>query len=477
MRDELHASSPVDEQTGASLGLPKRPQPKQSSGGSSMNGPLYMQTSGSNVVLVRKLKRKEESFWRAAARWFVENQVGLSFNLIALLFLAHGFIPKARSVTHKFFHLSYLNDTTGRYGVGIDDVYLIAFCVVAFTGLRAWTMEYVLAPIAKMGGVTKRKDLTRFSEQAWLLVYYCFLWPLGMYIYCNSPHYLNLRELWTAWPNREMDGLMKGYILVQWAFWIQQILVIHVEEKRKDHYQMLSHHFVTCALISSCYSYHHTRVGNLILVIMDVVDLFLPLAKCLKYAGYTTICDYLFGLFMISWLLARHVTYCAVCWSIYAHTPEIMPTGCFKGSNNNLVGPVDPPPGYGYLLEPFYNSSGHVCYNETVKWAFLTPLIILQFITIFWFTLIIRVAVKVLRGAGAEDTRSDDEAVAEESEDEYVYEEAEALKQDVGVESLDLKGWERRHGKFQSSSSGVSLPGHSDRKELLGRIGCDKQVD
>ena len=110
----------------------------------------------------------------------MEPRLGLSFNLIALLFLAHGFIPKARSVTHKFFHLSYLNDTTGRYGVGIDDVYLIAFCVVAFTGLRAWTMEYVLAPIAKMGGVTKRKDLTRFSEQAWLLVYYCFLWPLGM---------------------------------------------------------------------------------------------------------------------------------------------------------------------------------------------------------------------------------------------------------------------------------------------------------
>lgn len=181
---------------------------------------------------------------------------------------------------------------------------------------------------------------------------------------------------------------------------------------------------------------------------------------------------------MLSWLLARHVTYCMVCWSIYAHTPEIMPTGCFKGSNDNMIGPVDPPPGYGYLLEPFFNSSGHVCYNETVKWAFLTPLIALQFITIFWFTLILRVAIKVLRGDGAEDNRSDDEAEAEEDEEEYVYEEAEALKEDVGVEGLDLKSWERRHGvKVHSSSSGVSLPGHSDRKELLGRIGCEKQVE
>lgn len=443
-----------------------------------MNGPLYMQKSGSNVVLVRKLKRKEEGTWRQLARWFVENQIGLSFNLIALIFLANAFIPKARAFTHKFYNLCYYNPETGRYAVGFDDAYFITFCIIAFTGLRAWTMEYILAPIAKLQGITKRKELTRFSEQAWLMVYYFVFWPLGVYIYCHSPHYMNLRGLWTAWPDREVDVLMKGYILGQWAFWLQQILVIHIEERRKDHMQMLIHHLITCTLLYSSYGYHHTRVGNLILIIMDVVDLFLPLAKCLKYAGYTNLCDYVFGLFMVSWLVARHVIYVMVCWSIYAHTPEIMPTGCFKGSNNNLVGPVEPPPGLSYLFEPFYDPNGHVCYNETIKWAFLTPLILLQFITIFWFTMVIRVAMRVLRGHGAEDSRSDDEACGDEDEEEYVYEEAEPLEEEVGVEALDLKNWERRHGvKIQSSSTGVSLPGHSDRKELLGRIGCEKQVE
>lgn len=100
--------------------------------------------------------------------------------MIALLFLAHFFIPKARAVTHKFFHLCYHNPDTGKYGAGIDDGHLIALCIVLFTGLRAWTMEYVLAPIAKSQGISKPKDLTRFSEQAWLLVYYCFFWPLGV---------------------------------------------------------------------------------------------------------------------------------------------------------------------------------------------------------------------------------------------------------------------------------------------------------
>lgn len=155
-----------------------------------------------------------------------------------------------------------------------------------------------------------------------------------------------------------------------------------------------------------------------------------------------------------------------------------MPTGCFKGSNSNLIGPVDPPAGWTYLLEPFFDSKGHVCYNETVKWAFLTPLILLQFITIFWFSLIVRVAIKVIRGNNADDSRSDEEGGEDEDEDEFIYEEAEPLKEEVGVEGLDLKSWERRHGlKIQGNSSGVSLPGHSDRKELLGRIGCEKQVE
>lgn len=104
---------------------------------------------------------------------------GLSFNLLALLFLAHSFIPKARPHTTKFFNLSYYNADSGKYRTGFDDAYFIAFCITAFTGLRAATMEYLLAPLAKLQGVTERKTLTRFSEQAWLLVYYSFFWTLG----------------------------------------------------------------------------------------------------------------------------------------------------------------------------------------------------------------------------------------------------------------------------------------------------------
>lgn len=189
---------------------------------------------------------------------------------------------------------------------------------------------------------------------------------------------------------------------------------------------------------------------------------------------------------MLSWVLARHVFYLTVCWSIYAHTPEIMTVGCYSGPSDNMTGPHDPPAGWGYLVEPLYNPEGNLCYTPTVKWAFLGFLLGLQFLTLLWLILIVKVAVRVVKGTGADDVRSDDDVAEEEEEEEENDNEIEegqedvVYAQEVGVEDIDFKGWGKRSGvrKRTTGTSSVSLPGHhSDRKELLGRIGCEKQVD
>ena len=87
-----------------------------------------------------------------------------------------------------------------------------------------------------------------------------------------------MKELWTDWPTRELPYITKFYILGQWSFWLQQVLVINIEERRKDYWQMLTHHVVTIGLISTSYAYHFTRIGNLILILMDVVDIFFPVS-------------------------------------------------------------------------------------------------------------------------------------------------------------------------------------------------------
>ncbi|KAF7868658.1 hypothetical protein EAF04_005188 [Stromatinia cepivora] len=185
-------------------------------------------------------------------------------------------------------------------------------------------MDYVLMPFSKKAGVKRVRDQARFCEQAWLLVYYSVFWTMGMYIMITSDYWLNLKNMWTNLPIREISGLSKWYTLAQYAFWVQQFLVLHVEKRRKDHWQMFAHHVVTTLLIFCSYCYHQTRVANLILCIMDVVDLFFPTAKCLKYAGYDVLCNIMFGLFMIVWVAARHVIFMMATYSVYAHSDTLV---------------------------------------------------------------------------------------------------------------------------------------------------------
>jgi len=97
----------------------------------------------------------------------------------------------------------------------------------------------------------------------------------NQYLLYNSPYWFNMEEFWTDYPVHEVSGLFKWYYLAQFAFCLQQIFVLNIEEWRKDHWQMFAHHIITCALVSASYTHHLTRVGHAILCVMDVIDIML----------------------------------------------------------------------------------------------------------------------------------------------------------------------------------------------------------
>ena len=188
---------------------------------------------------------------------------------------------------------------------------------------------------------------------------------------------------------------------------------------------------------------------------------------------------------MLVWVVTRHILYLMVVYSIYTHIPEKIEYGCYSGGAQNVTGPFVIPDGYGHLIDPFRDPKGLVCWNDNIKMAFLYVLLALQFILLVWFGMIMKVAMKVLRGGEAEDSRSDDEdeedaeEIEEQSKDrKRTYEkpiELAPFEEEVGVEGISLRNQRsspaRRFRKGGGMASGVTL--HSDRKELLGRIGCD----
>ncbi len=152
-----------------------------------------------------------------------------------------------------------------------------------------------VAPLSRRKEQRKiHRSVLRFAEQGWQFVYYTTLWSYGFvcffvaspvhvetdfqqYIHRNVPTaVLNPTQLWLDYPHRTLAGPLKLYYIIETAFYTHQILIINAEARRKDHWQMMTHHVITVFLMGASYYYNLTRIGCLIMVLMDFCDIILP---------------------------------------------------------------------------------------------------------------------------------------------------------------------------------------------------------
>ncbi|KAF8076331.1 TLC domain-containing protein [Lyophyllum atratum] len=230
------------------------------------------------------------------------------------------------------------------------------------------------------------RSVLRFAEQGWSVVYFTLQWSFGVYIHRNLPtRIFDPTDLWQNYPHIPLAGPLKFYYLTQNAFYIHQVLILNAEARRKDHIQMMAHHVITVFLMATSYFSNFTRVGCLIMVLMDSCDIFLPLAKMIRYIEISQLaCDLTFAFFLISWLITRHFLFLFVIFSTYYDLPRLVP---FRWSVEEGL----------YL-------------TKTAWLFFVSALSALQVLQIIWCGMICRIAWRVLTtDKGASDDRSDDE--------------------------------------------------------------------
>ncbi|KAF8639648.1 hypothetical protein AX17_000913 [Amanita inopinata Kibby_2008] len=230
------------------------------------------------------------------------------------------------------------------------------------------------------------RSVLRFAEQGWSFVYYTMQWSFGLYVNRNLPTRLfDAKDLWLNYPHIPLAAPLKFYYLAQTAFYLHQVLIINAEARRKDHVQMMTHHVITIILMGLSYYTNFTRIGCLIMVLMDWCDIFLPLAKMIRYLGISQVaCDATFAIFLVSWLITRHVLFIFVIKSTYYDCPRVI----------------------GFVWDPEIGS-----YLSAPVWLGFTVLLFaLQILQMIWFWMICRVAWRVISGKGATDERSDDDS-------------------------------------------------------------------
>lgn len=221
-----------------------------------------------------------------------------------------------------------------------------------------------------------------------------------------------------------------------------------------------------------------------------------------------TACDIAFGVFVVSWFLTRHVFYMMVCWSIYSYAPVDMAPGCYLADSSSTTTHFIPASNttdfaahggfeiWSNLLKAYTDRNGPICWNPSIRYYFLALLLILQVLCCIWFSFIVKIVYKVLQGTGADDIRSDDECSDDNDDEELEHDPTSTIfnlastcaesgmsalprEEEVGVDALTFSringaSHRRQVRRETSRSSGISIPGHADRKDLLGRIGCDK---
>ncbi|ORC86742.1 putative dihydroceramide synthase [Trypanosoma theileri] len=136
----------------------------------------------------------------------------------------------------------------------------------------------------------QRIKLKKFQTQVWLALFYILSTAFGYYVQWDKPWFgfpvneANRISLLTPHPYNPEPKLLH-YYCYGLGFYLSEIVSMFMEHdmKRSDFFEYLLHHIVTIALIviSHC-SYEH-RFGAYVLFIHDASDIMLALSKSINY--------------------------------------------------------------------------------------------------------------------------------------------------------------------------------------------------
>ena len=268
------------------------------------------------------------------------------------------------------------------------------FVALVLSVVRAVVVPRVLGPLAgwclRSKSTKKNKKLhKKFVEVAWRVVTHTSVFLLGISNLLRVPWSRDTGTCWKNYPHTTVPTMVYWYYMAELGVYLHEFVSIFGETRKSDFWAMVVHHVSTVTLISASYLLNFIPVGYLVMVLHDPVDVVLETAKVLFYMGRARpwalrAANHLFIVFAVTYFVTRLVLY-----------PFIILRASLFGFQEYM----DWFPGA--TLINFF-------------------LVTLQFLHIFWMSLIIKSAVKkVVSGADTvEDSRSDDEEDGTDGEEE-----------------------------------------------------------
>lgn len=231
----------------------------------------------------------------------------------------------------------------------------------------------------------KRLQLAKFAQSLMEAIFYGGFTLIGLRIVPSQEWIWPSAKWWMGFAeggHEVMRADLRCYYIMYAARYFQCSVSVLLEPKRKDMLEMMVHHVVTVLVVFISYVYGWNRIGVVVMVLLDPADVPLHLAKLCKYTAEASknklwqwVADRLFEVFAVMFFITRLLFYGYVCWSAHIEATRYFPKGL-------------------------------------PEWTCVALLYTLLLLQMYWFMLIMKVAVNMLRGGGADDPRSDDESEA-----------------------------------------------------------------
>jgi hypothetical protein len=154
------------------------------------------------------------------------------------------------------------------------------------------------------------KTRRKFTESIFKLIMYGALWTTTFISTSKEPWFYDMKIVWENPP-----FLQPMAEIYHWIYVIQDGLYFHflvfqfLDTKRSDFWEMFIHHLCTIYLVSYSYLSNKMRIGIWVLLVHDLSDVFLELAKLTKYMDLKVLPDIIFVLFALSFLVTRLIIF------------------------------------------------------------------------------------------------------------------------------------------------------------------------
>ncbi|CAH8521719.1 unnamed protein product [Schistosoma turkestanicum] len=220
----------------------------------------------------------------------------------------------------------------------------------------------------------KSSTIVKFVESEWKLCYYTTMFLYGLFVLHDKSYFWDVKDTMLNYPFHVLTPEIHWYYMIQLGYYTASLLWIFYEVKRSDFKVLLMHHISTVLLLTFSYVTNYHRVGAVVLILHDIADCWMEAAKVCKYVNKHVTAEILFSIFVPIWIVTR-LTYFPL-WVIWA----IIKFNVFVNGPYPAVSIM-----LGFLL-------------------------VLQILHIYWFCLIVKIAIQVKsKGHLVKDCRSESE--------------------------------------------------------------------